>query len=747
MTLRPIDRVLDKLNYQGPRDRNDYQCLCPSHDDRNPSLSVTEKPDGTVLVHCFAGCQPKDIVAALGMTMKDLSVTPTRTRAKIVATYDYLDHEGYLLYQVVRYEPKTFRQRKPKPGGGWEWSLKGVTPVLYRLPDLLDSDPDQWVFLVEGEKDADNVCKLGLVATTNAQGAEKWQPHFNEWLRDRRICILPDNDDSGRKHAHKVAPGLTEVATQVRVLELPDLPAKGDVSDWIANGGTADQLLALVEDATDYDPDHHSGSEPGLDPNNQELIRVAVGQQNWDMLIAICSQLPRKFAAPFVQEQLFNALGDESKVKKHLAKIAFASDPVSIRIRSDMERWGYALTEDETDSTIYLNSEPLDDATEAQIKLQARDDGYGVKGHGPSLAALEEAIKVIARENLFHPIRDWLDTLVWDKTPRLEEFSGYFKDAHRPITLANGATVSVFQSFFQRWMLGAVAKAYTRQGKPSPQTPMLVLEGPQGLGKSYLAQWLCSPLPNMFIEKAINPDNDEHVRFLATKWIWEVGELGSTVRRADRESLKHFLTQGNVTFRTPYAKRAVTKPVLANFIGTLNNEVGFLTDPTGNRRFMTVELKSIDRSYSHKFDVTQLWAEVVHYYRLGASHLLTPAEEAMQRELNESAYVISDTHQALLKYFEINPEYDGSKPEHDDWWMYLIDIVEHLNAQSNGLKTNARAVGAELRKELGRPSEVQRRNEDGGSRVGRGFYGIRKVPLKNFYGPQIKIAEDLESAS
>lgn len=252
--VRPIDRVLDKLNYHGQRDGHDFKCLCPAHDDSKESLSVTEGKGGMVLLHCHARCDTKKILAELGLTFGDLNPAKSKQQAtrRIVATYDYVNEVGELLYQVVRYEPKDFRQRRPDGRGGWIWSLKGRRRVLYELPRLLQSPPDQWVFIVEGEKDANNLLDLQLIATTNAQGVGKWEPHFNHWLAGRRVCILPDNDDAGRKHAYTIAAQLQPLAKQVRVVQLPTLPLKGDVSDWLAAGNTTKSLLEFVENSSDY---------------------------------------------------------------------------------------------------------------------------------------------------------------------------------------------------------------------------------------------------------------------------------------------------------------------------------------------------------------------------------------------------------------------------------------------------------------------------------------------------------------
>ena len=104
---------------------------------------------------------------------------------KIVGTYDYKDAVGKLVYQVVRYVPKKFKQRRPNGRGGWIWDLKGVTPLLYKLPELLSADPDEWVCISEGEKDVDNLNRLDFVATCNSGGALKFRPEHAEHLKDR----------------------------------------------------------------------------------------------------------------------------------------------------------------------------------------------------------------------------------------------------------------------------------------------------------------------------------------------------------------------------------------------------------------------------------------------------------------------------------------------------------------------------------------------------------------------------------
>jgi len=127
-----------------------------------------------------------------------------------------------------------------------------VRRVLYRLPELMAADPSAWVFIVEGEKDVDNVAALGLVATCDPGGADKWQDAYNENLRGRRVAVIPDRDTVGWHHAEDVAQRLIGVATTVRMLDLGALLGfEGkDASDWIesSDAQTAEDLArALIE--------------------------------------------------------------------------------------------------------------------------------------------------------------------------------------------------------------------------------------------------------------------------------------------------------------------------------------------------------------------------------------------------------------------------------------------------------------------------------------------------------------------
>jgi hypothetical protein len=214
-----------------------------------PSLSIAVGREGRVLLKCHAGCGLADILTPLGLQPGDLFADdPDRVEPRVAATYNYKDEDGRLLFQVVRYQPKAFRQRVPDGNGGWVWRLGSTRRVLYNLHDVARFPTLTPVLVVEGEKDCDNLMRIGVLAVTNPGGAGKWRPEYNASLAGRQVVVVPDNDEPGREHARQVVRNLLPVAEWVRVLELPGLPPKGDLSDWLKAGGDVNALWRLAGD-------------------------------------------------------------------------------------------------------------------------------------------------------------------------------------------------------------------------------------------------------------------------------------------------------------------------------------------------------------------------------------------------------------------------------------------------------------------------------------------------------------------
>ena len=141
---------------------------------------------------------------------------------KIVAIYQYRNLSGAVIHETLRYEPKDFRQRRPDGQGGYIWSLQGISPVLYRLPEITKAiKAEVPIFLTEGEKDADNLVKMGFEATTSAMGAGKWRKSYTEALRGALVLIIPDNDEAGWAHALNVLEEIYYEAECVKIVRIP----------------------------------------------------------------------------------------------------------------------------------------------------------------------------------------------------------------------------------------------------------------------------------------------------------------------------------------------------------------------------------------------------------------------------------------------------------------------------------------------------------------------------------------------
>jgi DNA primase len=228
-------------NLHGRKMPSGWMARCPAHEDRNPSLSLKDADDGRILVKCFAGCTQAAVIDAL----KAKGLWPEQERGQrgvIVATYDYCDEVGQLLYQVVRTEPKGFFQRRPDGLGGWI-NKKGNRQVLYRLREVIEAPI---IFVVEGEKDAETLRAHGFVATTNAGGAKaSWAPEYTAALRGREVILIPDNDPPGRERVVRIARALVGKVARLVILELDDVK---DVTDWFHRGHSECELIAELED-------------------------------------------------------------------------------------------------------------------------------------------------------------------------------------------------------------------------------------------------------------------------------------------------------------------------------------------------------------------------------------------------------------------------------------------------------------------------------------------------------------------
>lgn len=255
---------------QASPEGKEIRFLAPCHDDQDPSARWNPDKGTWYCDVCKKGGGYKHLAQQLGLSLPtNGNGQPTR---RIVTTYDYRDEHNELLYQVVRYEPKDFRQRRPNGKGGFTWDLNGVRAVVYRLPDL---PGHARVYDGEGEKNADRLWDEGLAATCNSGGAGKWTEAHAQQVNAsgvQEMILLPNNDEAGRAHVQAQAQSCVSAGLVVKIVALPNLPPKGDVSNWFDAGGTKNELNALADTAPSWVPEGANETDTASLPEDHQPL-------------------------------------------------------------------------------------------------------------------------------------------------------------------------------------------------------------------------------------------------------------------------------------------------------------------------------------------------------------------------------------------------------------------------------------------------------------------------------------------
>lgn len=507
--------------------------------------------------------------------------------------YPYIDEHNKLLFEVVRRPGHKFSQRSYDEHGNVVKNIKNVRRVLYRLPQLKSADAQtDTVFIVEGEKDADNLAKLGFVTTTNPGGAGKWREEYNEALEGFDVVILPDNDEAGRAHADIVENWVSKVAHSLKIVALPGLGEKEDVSDWIARGGTAETLRELVAAA------------PARSASNNQSAQAAGGWLN------LCQRTTRGEPLANVTNALI-ALRNDPKLKELLAYDLLLTHPMVVR----------------------SEPQPLSnsDITDIQEHMQLA----GLRHMG--LEICKQAIVRRAKENSYHPLIDAWNKLEWDGIERVATFATQYL----------GTTDTEYHKTVCAMFLRQMVKRVYEPGCKADY--MLILEGEQGLEKSRACEILAGG-PRYFSDCCPDLDRGKEVsQHLRGKILIEFSEM-TLYNRADITHHKEFLSRTHERYRPPYEPAEVEEPRQCTFIGTSNKSV-YLRDETGNRRYWGVAISKKIQIEKLKRDRDQIIAEAIDDYRRG---LPTYPDEKTQRDVieeeQESRYEDDPWTDAVRKY-------------------------------------------------------------------------------------------------
>ena len=563
----------------------DIICTCPSCGKKKLYISVRNNNNGPqILLNCFHGCDYKEILNAAGLEPKLLYLSsPQRLKKADCAAlraHIYCSKDGKPLYKKTIYKYHSYWEYNGKqkyPGdketfwehfdeSAGEYKKGGSCRVLYHL-DKLQGDT---VYIPEGEKDVETLESMGFTATTNPGGAaETWSSKkYAEQLQGvKEAVILADNDAAGAKHAEQVANYLTHNGILCKIIAAAaiysDVKPKGDISD-IAEALGADKAKELLTNAVNAAELHQSTA-----PAESEQRADSVNPYNAD------------------------GLG-----KLSLANLKAALNVMDIHLKRNLitheiDYSGAGIKKVDISGVGAVLPTMLYDTLQFYLK------SCNIEKIGSMLSTMS-----FQKENEYNPILEMIDRTTWDG-------KDHFSKLCELATIDPADKLS--KILFKKWLMQCYCGLHNTAENPFSLDIVLVLVGKQGIGKTRLLEKLA--LSRQFFGEglALDPRDKDSRLQVTSHWITELGEIGSTMKK-ETDSLKAFISNASDTNRPPYGRGAVTYPRITSFCGT-TNDIDFLIDETGNRRFATVQLqddKIIDvKSKEFKeFNALQLWAQI-----------------------------------------------------------------------------------------------------------------------------------------
>lgn len=525
-------------------------CKCPCHEDKTSSLSLKITENQKLAINCFAGCSFETVRSELdkrGLLDKK-EETKSKSNYEIIAIYSYTDENGVELFQKYRTRTKKglHRRRNPNPKckkDEWIYNIKDTRNVLYNLPKVLENDV---IYICEGEKDADNLNKLGLCATTNNAGALSWRDSFTQSLKGKEVIVCQDNDKAGEMRTAKLFTELSGVVNSFRVFTPPGVPEHGDVTDWLDIGGDAQDINII---AIDYKEKKVSALK-----ESQEKYQEKVKENK--------EQKPRgkKERIPDASRDDYYKLFD--LVLNKPKKCIFSQKVMTLDEAENL--WNPAINYLEIikSEAVVLN--------ETQTNLE-----YKLGNVLPHFKAYETTKKA----------QLLIDIPEWDGEDRISEMAylcslnqEYVKDED-------------FRELLKEWM----ATMFLRLKNPLIQNKIIVLQGDQGLGKDTWIEHLLGGLDQFLIPFRVSHDSKDMYMQLHQGLVMNISEFDKTAK-TEVSVLKDIITSQKTNIRAPYDADARTRFSRCSFISSANIE-NILRDYTGNRRFMIFEIESIDYVY------------------------------------------------------------------------------------------------------------------------------------------------------
>jgi putative DNA primase/helicase len=557
----------------------------------------------------------------------------------------YNDRDGNLLMYVCRFDPEGERKQVvpyswcKHPDGTERWTWRGITGStkrpLYGL-DRLAAMPDADVIVVEGEKAADAAQAIfgdTAAVVTWMGGVETADRVSLRALAGRRVILWPDFDSQVHRDTNELLPlheqpgvrAMMAIATALKghareVHMVRYVPGDGafehgwDLADAKADGWDLQGVMAYMGENTG-DPWHVASGKPLTPPPSQPPAPANDNTPNVPLDASV---------NPFG----FPHLSDKGQPMNTVENLEYLMGEYGITAR-------YNQVRKQVEVCVPGRNYTADNRANAAL---AEMTSICARNRMPQ-SMLADYTKLIADRHAFNPVCEWIDSKPWDGTSRLQQLLDTVKVSGDP-WLKN--------ALMRRWLISAVAAIYTPHGFESHGA--LVFTGPQGSGKtSWFRRLVPHSLGVVLLGAVLDPNNKDTVTNAVSHWIVELGELDATFRKADIARLKSFVTLATDKLRRPYDRIESEYQRRTVFCASVNED-RYLVDDTGNRRWWTVPVLSIE--YRHDIDMQQLWAEVLTLFRAGEQHWLTPEENDALGALNAEHEAVDPVEEIISRAFD-----------------------------------------------------------------------------------------------
>lgn len=612
------------------------QCKCPAHDDKQASLTISKGRKCTVF-YCHAGCRVDDILTAAGIAKKDTyydsepyktkwrAFVEGREKRKIEAVYNYVSLNGSYAFTKIRLEGKKIiygmlKNDRFTPGLGHDKPRKAYKAIYGSVQALNKAISEgKPIFIPEGEKDCNTLTKQGYTAFTYG-GSNDWQADFAALVKGAEVYILADNDDPGRRVAETILNDVQAFAKSAKIIvPMPDTP-KADITDYFEAGHSKEEFEQMLQDTV---------TENRMDASTNGQI------------------VPQSYDVRDVREMLSYITSYDKDGNIKSKRVSQTVRNFEIVLENDKRFAGKIKFDDFSQQTFLIGDLPWETNNNYRAWSSFDDSSlFSILQNDYCLNSRNDffdALKNVSHRNRFHPVKDILDSLVWDGKEHIR--------CLLPDYLGTEDSEYVYQTM-RLWMIGAVARIY-RPGCKFDYT--IILQGKQGIGKSTFLQLLALN-DDWFNDSLDSLDSDKSAQSLMGSWIIELAELKSLARTAGGvDSVKRFLTATQDKYRVPYERRADIFLRQCVFAGTTNKS-DFLQDETGNRRFLIIQT-GVNKPRKNLFEpsvmheIKSAWAQAVSIWKNEKPNLILPESCVKEAEALQNDSMADDGKIGIIEEY------------------------------------------------------------------------------------------------